>query len=132
MPMSAQVASRTIAVQLESSFVGSIRAIEHVVVDKVGVYAYPLQSHGHQLAHTERSFQCALIASVHLEHRTKVVSLQTPYRISNKCALPLQVKVCVTQRTCCTVYRQHFTPHGDCSSCANAAPNDPQIKGTNF
>lgn len=88
-----QVTSRTVTIQLESSFIGSIKAIKHVVVDKVGVYTYPLQTHGQQVSQTRQPFQYAVVVSVHLDHRTKVVSIQTPYRLLNKCALPLQVKV---------------------------------------
>lgn len=70
-----------------------IRAIEDIVVDKVGIYAYPLKTQRHQMTQSDRYFHDALITSVHLEHRTKVVSLQTPYRLLNECALPLQMKV---------------------------------------
>lgn len=125
-----QVASRTVAVQLESSFIGSIRAIEHVVVDKVGVYAYPLQTCGNLLPHTDQSFQSALIVSVHLEHRTKVIGLQTPYRVLNKCDLPLQMKVRHKQSTCQEVCR-HFWGNYLQSAFA-VASNNPQSQDGYF
>eukprot|EP00892_Ulva_mutabilis_P007518 jgi/Ulvmu1/5138/UM021_0155.1 len=87
------VAARTVAVQLDSSFIGTIKAIEHVVVDRVGHYAYPLHTHSQPVSQSNKTFQYALIVSVHLEHRTKVVSMQTPYRLSNKCGLALRMKL---------------------------------------
>lgn len=88
-----QVLSRVISVQLESSFIGSIRPIEEVVVDKVGLYAYPMQTHGRQQLYSWSTFQNALVVSVHLEHRTKIVHVHTPYKLVNKCPLLLRFKV---------------------------------------
>jgi hypothetical protein len=90
----AQALSRTVSIQLESSFIGSIKAIQQVVVDKVGLYAYALQTHGRQQVYAWSTFQNALVVSVHLEHRTKIVHVHTPYRLVNKCPLLLRFKVC--------------------------------------
>lgn len=96
-PFTLQVLSRVISVQLESSFIGSIRAIGQVVVDKVGLYAYPLQAHNvRQQVYSWSTFQNALVVSVHLEHRRKIVHVHTPYRLVNMCPLLLRFKVCST------------------------------------
>ena len=89
-----QVRSRTIAIQLEGSFVGSITAIEGIVVDKVGMYAYPLLRQSRRSSHQAlRSFQNFLIVNVETERRTKTISVQTPYCLVNQSALALQFKV---------------------------------------
>jgi hypothetical protein len=82
-----------VSIQLENSFIGSIRSIAQVVVDKVGLYAYPLQMHGRQQHRAWNAFQNALLVSVHLEHRTKIVHIHTPYKLVNRCPLLLSFKV---------------------------------------
>lgn len=94
--LAVQVLSRVVSLQLESSFIGSIRSIDQVVVDKVGLYAYPLRTHGRQQLYSWSTFQNALVVSVRLEHRTKIVHVHTPYRLVNKCPLLLRFKVRIT------------------------------------
>jgi hypothetical protein len=92
-----QVKSRTMSVQLEGRSLGSIPPINHMVVDKVGLYAYPLQDNtwhgGHASDAPQASFHNAVIVGVQSRRRTKVISVQTPYRLLNCSPLPLQFKV---------------------------------------
>ena len=93
-----QVKSRTIAMQLDGTFLGSIRPIDKVVIDKVGLYAYPLHDEA------ESSFFNALVVDVQARRRTKLITVRTPYKLMNQSALPLQFKV-----------RHHMWPHNAAS-----------------
>ena len=109
-----------VSLQPESSFIGSIRAVDQVVVDKVGLYAYPLRTHGRQQLYSWSTFQNALVVSVHLEHRTKIVHVHTPYRLVNKCPLLLRFKVrtaTTTLMSCSSLqYSGHKKLRDKCSS----------------
>lgn len=93
------------SIQLEGNFVGSITAIEHVVVDKVGLYAYSLHSNKRKSTTNSKGFQNALIVNIQTQRRTKVISVQTPYRLVNKSRMPLQFKVCSS----CPIACLHLT-----------------------
>ena len=79
---------------LEGSDIGTIKLIEHIVIDKVGVYAYPLEDASRRLTSEGKvSFCNAVIVDVRPERRTKQISVQTPYKLVNNSALPLIFKV---------------------------------------
>lgn len=92
-----QIKSRTMSIQLEGSTLGSVPPVERVIVDKVGMYAYPLQfstlRRSQAPATSKPGFHNAAIVSVSSRRRTKLISVQTPYRLLNHTPLPLQFKV---------------------------------------
>jgi hypothetical protein len=82
------------SLQLDVGFMVSIKPIEDVIVDKVGLYAYTLQGNSRAHALDSRAgFYNAVIVDVRSIRRTKRISIQTPYRLVNQCHLPLQFKV---------------------------------------
>jgi hypothetical protein len=84
------------SIQLEGNFLGSIKAIDHVVVDKIGMYAYPLRSSSDRrssVAANPGGFQNTVIVSIQARRRTKTITVHTPYSLENRSSYPLQFKV---------------------------------------
>lgn len=82
------------SVQLEGHVLGALAPIDRVIVDKIGLYAYPLQRSRRVEARTRRAaFEQALVARVQTQRRTKVVTLHSLYCLENRSDQPLQFKV---------------------------------------
>jgi hypothetical protein len=84
------------SIQLEGNFLGSIKAIDHVVVDKIGIYAYPLHSSSLRrsgMSANAGNFQNAVIVNIQAKRRTKAITVHTPYCLENRSSYPLQFKV---------------------------------------
>ena len=82
------------SIQLDGHVLGALDPIRQVIVDKIGLYAYPLQRSRRVSAHTRSAaFEQVLMVHVHTQRRTKLVMLHSAYCLENRSDQPLQFRV---------------------------------------